>query len=260
MLEILVASSPTRQRQAPSFVLSGVGHALVLGLLITAGRAVTVRPAEVREDTTLVFLPRLSPVATERLAPRGGRLAGEGGGTGGVLTISENPPARGFQTILAVTDIPTSIPPADPGARSIDPRDYTGRGVEGGTGWGVVGGVGPADQPPGEYGFSDELYEATSEVLNFRPAELVEAPVFKYPPVLAGIGMDGRVQLQFVVDTSGLVEPTSIVVLSGTHPAFVEAAKAGILEARFRPARLGPRAVRQLTRLPVKFVMVERAG
>lgn len=259
MLTILLASDPPRRRHVPSLALSSVTHALVLGLLITAGHATRAVVHEIREDTTLLFLPRLAPVATERLGPRV-RGGGDGGGVGVVLTIAENPPARGFQTVIAVGDVPTEIPPVGANDRFIDPRDFTGRGVEGGTGWGVVGGTGPADQVPLDASLREELYDASSDRLDFLPAEMVTPPVFKYPAVLAGMGVRGRVVLQFVVDTTGLVEPGSVQVVSGTHQAFVEAAREGIGGARFYPARVGPRPVRQLTRMPIKFTMAETSA
>ena len=69
--------------------------------------------------------------------------------------------ARGFQVIDAIGAIPTDIPPVDPNMRAIDARDFTGRGVEGGVGWGVVGGKGPADQPPAE--IAERIEQTESE-------------------------------------------------------------------------------------------------
>ena len=256
MLDVLVASCPPHRRQAPSLVFSSITHVAIFTALVAAGRATHVVIQEMREDTTLVFLPRLAPVATERLATRQVAVGQRGGGgIGEVLTISENPSARGFQTVIAVGDVPTSILLIDPNARIIDPRDFTGRGVEGGTGWGVVGGVGPADQAPGDPTLREELYEATSEDARFLPAQVLQAPVFKYPVVLRGAGIEGRTLLQFVIDTAGRVEPRSVKVLETTHAAFAESAKEGILEARFEPAHVGARAVRQLTRVPVRFAL-----
>src|SRR6266581_4436878 len=46
---------------------------------------------------------------------------------------------KGFQTVVAPTDIPTNIPPVNL-QEHFDPRDYSGVGVEGGVATGIVPG------------------------------------------------------------------------------------------------------------------------
>jgi hypothetical protein len=46
-----------------------------------------------------------------------------------------------------------------------------------------------------------------------------------------------------------------VKVLEESHAAFAEAARTGVLDARFNPARLGLHAVRQLSKMPVKFTL-----
>ncbi len=77
------------------------------------------------------------------------------------------------------------------------------------------------------------------------------APV--YPELLRTAGITGRVVVRAVVDTSGRVEPASIVAVSSANPAFAAAARAYIMSARFRPARVRGRAVRVLIHLPIDF-------
>ncbi|MDX2121549.1 MAG: energy transducer TonB, partial [Gemmatimonadota bacterium] len=141
----------------------------------------------------------------------------------------------------------------DPSLRALDARDFTGRGVEGGVGWGVAGGTGPADQPPGQ--IAELLYSASTEDVRFTPAELVRQPAFTYPVVLQAAGIPGRVVLQFIIDTLGTVEPASITVLERSHEAFAIAAREGVMGARFQPALYGERPVRQLSKWPVKFAL-----
>ena len=160
MLEGLVASRPGHQAAPATYLVSTVLHGLFLALCVYGTRTAVHTVKEIVADTTLFYLPRLGPAATERLpvrAPeRGG--GGGGGGNGPGLVLTANPPPRGFQVVEAVGDIPTEIPPIDPSARILDPRDFSGRGAEGGVGWGVVGGTGPADQVPGE--IREALYTA----------------------------------------------------------------------------------------------------
>jgi TonB family protein len=226
---------------------------MMLGICVLAGRSSVVAVSRPVADTTLVFLPRLAPALVDKPVASTGRAGGGGEEGGRDLVISANPPPLGFQGIDAVLAVPTFIPPVTPGERILDPRDFTGRGVEGGTGWGVVGGTGPADQTPIEGDGREFLYGAASKDLRFVPAVLTVQPVFDYPRVLRDAGIGGRVLLQFVIDTLGRVEPASIEVLETADQAFTESARSGMLEAQFRPAHYGDRPVRQLTKMPVSF-------
>jgi hypothetical protein len=98
---------------------------------------------------------------------------GGGGGGGGALILSAYPPPKGFQTVLAPTEIPAGIPAVDLEQGALDPRDFTGSGVEG-----------------------------------LEPAEPISQPMPRFP----------------------------------------------VASAVFRPARLGPYPVRQLTKQPVRFI------
>jgi TonB family protein len=170
------------------------------------------------------------------------------------VVIAE-PPPKGFQTVAAPTDIPTVIPPVDLTQRPLDPRDFTGRGVEGGIGSGVVGGTGKVDTGDN----LDAIYEASTSDSRFEQAVMVSPPVPRYPAALQTAGIDGRVDLEFVIDTAGRVEPSSLRVLESTHPAFEAAAREALARASFRPARLGSHPVRQLTRQAIRFTTARAA-
>lgn len=262
MFDILVASKPRRQARPGAIAVAALTHVFVLGLCVVGTRAPVRKVAQVVDDTTLIFLPRLEPAAVDQPVPRAGRGGpGGAGGEGGVLILSANPPPRGFQSVGIVASVPTSLPPVNADERILDPRDFTGRGVEGGVGWGVVGGTGSPDQPMPEGAPGEMLYAAEFKDVRFSPAELVIAPSFTYPRMLREAAIPGRVELQFIVDTTGLVEPGSVVVLATTHEAFTESAKEGLLLARFQPARYGDLPVRQLSRLPVNFrIRTERTA
>lgn len=254
MMEGLVASFPRRQARYETLLTSLVLHAGFLVLCVLATRTVVKTVERAVADTTLFFLPRLDAPQVDRAPARASRPGGGGGGGDGLgIVLSANPPPRGFQVIEAVGEIPTGIPSIDPNARAIDPRDFTGRGAEGGVGWGVVGGIGPVDQDPVE--FAEALYTVETADVRFTPAELLVQPIFLYPRVLQEAGIPGRAVVQFVIDTLGTVEPNSVKVLEESHAAFAEAARTGVLDARFNPARLGLHAVRQLSKMPVKFTL-----
>jgi TonB family protein len=74
-----------------------------------------------------------------------------------------------------------------------------------------------------------------------------------YPDSLYRERVSGQVLVEFVVDTTGLVMPASISGISSTHALFTDAVRRALGNARFHPATIAERKVRQLVQLPVKF-------
>jgi periplasmic protein TonB len=159
------------------------------------------------------------------------------------VIVAQNPPHKGFQTVVAPTDIPKDIPPVDLEQKPFDPRDFTGKGVEGGLGKGIVGGTGPVDVAGIVY---------TEGQLD-DPVQPISIPTPRYPPVLQSAGIAGSVDLQYVVDTTGHAEPNSFKVMKSTHPAFAEPAKEAILKGVFKPAKFKGQPVRQLVQQRISF-------
>jgi len=259
MLDVLVCSRPRHIVRPRWLGGSLVSHGLFVLLAITATRAEVHRPKVVMADTTLLFLPRLTPppVLPAGIRHRAVGLPGGSGGSGGKLVLTINPPPKGFQTVVAPAGVPTGIPPIDLKQRPFDPADFTGRGVEGGVGYGVEGGTGTADLDAVPVGDADFIYPATLPDVRLEPAVLISQPVPKYPPVLQQAGIPGLVKLRFVVDTSGRVEPTSIKVIESTQRGFEDPARESVAAAVFHPARIGERPVRQLANQPIRFVVMQ---
>jgi TonB family protein len=76
-----------------------------------------------------------------------------------------------------------------------------------------------------------------------------------YPDSLFRERVTGQVLVEFVVDTSGIVVVESISAISTSHALFTDAVRRALQNARFHPAVLAGRRVRQLVQLPVKFEM-----
>ena len=109
--------------------------------------------------------------------------------------------------------------------------------------------------PPGGNGdghgsAADQVY---SEATVDERAEIVSAPPLEYPPALRQAGLQGRVTVQAVIDTFGRAEPASLKVIARPNTAFDESARAYVLHAVFRPARVKGRAVRVLITVPVNY-------
>ncbi len=231
MFENLIESKQKGQKTLGQTVLSVLVHAAVIfgAVKATQGVAETINDKPV--DTTMVFLkpPEPPPPPPEQPPPD--------------VVVAANPPPKGFQTVVAPTDIPKDIPPVDLSEKPFDPKDFTGKGVEGGIATGIVGGTGPVNVS-GEVFLEAQLDD---------PVQPISIPTPRYPPVLQSAGIAGSVDLQYVVDTTGHAEANSFKVLKTTHQAFVEPAKEAILKGVFKPAKFKGQPVRQLVQQRISF-------
>ena len=228
MFENLIESKQKSQRTLGQTVLSVVLHVLIIVAAVkaTQGVAETIKNRPV--DTTMVFLKPPEPPKPPPDQPPPD------------VVVAANPPPKGFQTVIAPTDIPKDIPPIDLNQKPFDPKDFTGKGIEGGVATGVVGGSGPVDV--GAVVTSAEADE---------PPTMISAGPQRVPPGMEGV--PAQVVFQFIVDTLGRAEPASVKVISSTNKIFEAPAKETILKSVFKPGRNGGRAVRVLVQQRVTF-------
>jgi TonB family protein len=81
-----------------------------------------------------------------------------------------------------------------------------------------------------------------------------------YPDALRRVNMQGAALMQFVVDTNGRVDPTSIKALTSSHELFTKAATEALLRLTFHPAEIGGRPVRQVVQQPFNFCLRRLPG
>ena len=222
MFETLLASARRRDRR-PVPVMAAAGlHLLLLGTALTKAHPAPVRPPIV-PDTTVFFLPVTIPASSAAGQPP---------------IIPAAPAIPSIETAPLVT-LP-GLPAIDPGQQFAPPGPGSTP---------AVGVFGTPGQPSSVHPISSlvprpEIDEAASVLLAGR---------LRYPPALEAAGLAGRVELEFVVDTVGRVEPGSLTVLSSSAPEFEGAARAAVLDTRFHPARARGHAVRQLVRQSIVF-------
>jgi TonB family protein len=89
-----------------------------------------------------------------------------------------------------------------------------------------------------------------------EPASVVRQPSPRYPPVLQQAGFEGRVMLEFIIDTTGHPEPASLRIIERSREGFDAAALETIEHSLFRPARVAGKPVRQRTLQWVVFRIV----
>jgi periplasmic protein TonB len=78
-----------------------------------------------------------------------------------------------------------------------------------------------------------------------------------YPAALKSRNIEGRVEAQFMVDTTGRVDLSTFKLINAdsANTAFVEAVKESLGRTNFSPAELGGRKVRQLVQQSFYFTM-----
>jgi protein TonB len=208
--------------------LFGVGSVslMIHAALIAAAVIATVQAGQsdtkVRADTAMVFLDQQQQKPPEQ------------------QPAQLDMPLKGFQTVVAPSEIPTDIPPINL-QEKFDPKDYSGSGVEGGIAAGIV--------PTGEV-YAEDLVEEKPSVLS--------APPPPYPDVLKQAGIQGRVLLQAIIDSTGRAESNSVRILQSPNPAFDQGSRNWILHAQFRPARVHGHAVRVLIQVPLEYRLTGR--
>jgi TonB family protein len=75
----------------------------------------------------------------------------------------------------------------------------------------------------------------------------------RYPEQLRHQRLEGRVEVEFVVDERGRVDMRTVKVIESTHDLFTAAVQRALGGMRFSPAKVGGKPVRQYVRLPVIF-------
>jgi len=97
--------------------------------------------------------------------------------------------------------------------------------------------------------FHEGVVEERPELLRMGPLPL--------PDSLRRAGARSETVLEFIVDTLGRAEASSIRVIRATDSAFVDEAVALLKTAEFRPGRALGRNVRVLVQMPVRLVVPE---
>lgn len=80
-----------------------------------------------------------------------------------------------------------------------------------------------------------------------------------YPVDMLKQGMQGSVMTQYVVDTTGFADTTSLKVLRSTNEEFTAAVRAALPYMRFYPAKVGAIKVRQLVEQEFSFKIEQPA-
>ncbi len=212
-------------------VFSIVLHTLLIGAAVYATARAGVKDEKAKAEKIQFVEMKKEPVPEKKEPPPPKEV------------IVKPPPPKGFQVLRAPLRIDIKIPEIDLSKAVTNESDFSGKGVKGGTGTGVVGGIANTNQT---------YFEFQVE----KPAEMLsDSPKPKYPSVLESSGIPGEVQAQFVVNSSGKADMDSFKVLKSTNELFTQAVRNVLPRMRFSPAMIGGKPVNQLVQQSFQFAV-----
>jgi protein TonB len=229
MLDTLLETRAITERTITGSAVSLVAHGAIIAAAVFATRQVVTSPTATPAETLNYVLPPVQHPLPATEVPR----------------PLENRPPRGFQIPLAPVEVPDVLPPIDFSKPVTDPRDYTGRN-------GVAGGTADGDST-----IRTPLRDLNATLYDFqveKPASLIPGigtPV--YPELLKSAGIEGKVRVAFVVDTTGRAEMATLTVMQSDNPLFTEAVRAALPRMRFLAAEVGGKKVKQFAQMPFVF-------
>ena len=150
--------------------------------------------------------------------------------------------------------------PSLPGPIDVAPPDFNSMSGLATTPEGLMPqeGLSPVFSPTG--GSVSSATTGWSGVPTEEQAEVLTGPLPVYPDLLRQAGVQGRVVLEAVVDTTGRVHAPSILVVSATHPGFVAPARHALLATLFRPAIVRGKPIQMRVRIPYEFAIRNGTG
>jgi protein TonB len=229
MFTNLLESRGKKPRSVGGTVGSLAAHAAIIVVAIHA----TLRAAQPTEPPPdkVVFSaePVVKPAVTKRMSPNN--------------AVAPSP--NGGPTLVDIVNIPDQLPPVDLGTRPTSANDWLGTNAPNGH---TAGTFGIAPSGNGIY-----IASQVDEPVVAAPGSV--GP--RYPELLRAAGVQGEVVVTFVVDTTGRVEPSSLVILNSTNDLFGAAVRTALPAMRFIPAKADGRKVRQQVQQPFVFTIVK---
>jgi outer membrane biosynthesis protein TonB len=222
MLEVLLESRGVKEPRPvfETLISAAVHAAIVLAFIVAAPRLVHELSDELSQKLTfLIPVDRGSPSPEQHLTYMaiGGGVADEGLPRAETKTIDP----KGEFALPQITGTPTD--PNVPIPVPIEPQ--------------------VADNA---YSVVEVDSAAVRDTTSAAPA---------YPHVMMIKRIEGYAAMRFVVDSTGLIDMGTVELLQATNAEFVQAVRDAMPRMRFRPAKMGVLAVRQLAEQLFKFEM-----
>jgi TonB family protein len=229
MMGVLLESKATRQRRTGGAAMSVAAHVAIVGL-VTAFTVPKPPAAHAPIEVVHVAIAPEAPPRTVEKRSFGGRPIGP---VVDRIDIRLPPP-------VISTDLPPITVAQGPSLDSlIAGNKHGGSGSHGG-----LGRLDLTDDPGGnEWRGNEAMMRVVTQV---KP---------RYPESLRLAAIDGRVLVQFKVDTLGAIDQSSIRIISSTHELFSRAVRDALGGFRFRPAEVDGHRVIALAEMPFEFTI-----
>lgn len=212
-MQLLLAERLEAPRSLTATLVSATVHACVVVVLVLSGRQVVNTVRGIIEET----VQYLYPVPRDLGAPR---------------------PGQESESMLRGT---RSVGPLAP--RLADHANGDGQ-TAGLVHAGAAFTPDPSHAETIEPGIGDNAYSVIEVDAEAAVDPTSAGP--EYPQALALRGVEGSTMLRFVVDSTGFIDMSTVQVTSATHRLFALAVLDAMPKMRYRPARIGDRAVRLL--------------
>jgi protein TonB len=206
MFDVLLSSGVPRWSGRSRGVAAAAFHLMVIAGAIRVTAQDLPVPAQPHAIETIFISPH-------RPAPLHRSVAGGGIVSSAPEIVLPPPPS----------DMPTFLPPIVLGP-SLDPARLR---------IAVLSGL-----PPGGPGDPATQGGAPTKQEVDEPARVVSQPSPRYPPVLQQARVEGRVVVEFVIDTLGHLEAGSLRIVGSSNRGFEAAAIAALEHSVFLPARV----------------------
>jgi protein TonB len=233
MLNVLLESRAPRARRMRSTMASAMVHAALIAgaVALTMPGPVKATSVDVRDPVYITPPPQPAHPIVRRGSPRPD-----------TPTESWQPPKVDVPRF-----VPESLPPIDSVGPTLPPDDIA-IGHHGGDTVSPIGVGGPLLGSDGS--------PVDEHLVDRAPRLLGRALEPSYPASLRQAGVQGRVVVQFVVDTAGRAELTDLQVVETAHPLFVDAVRAALARYHFSVGEAGGRKVRTRVQMPFEFALI----
>jgi TonB family protein len=228
MLGQLIESRPRRDGRGREVLVSVAVHAVIVAGLVAGAAGRGDGGALAGQPEQLTYVHTSDPAPGER----GGAM--REAASEDVVVEEHRLPAGDTDVDLPVVEIESVLPgipleiTGDPG-RVLEKR---------------IAGIGGSDWSGGEAAGGSSTERGLFSVDQVeQPPVVVRAARPIYPPLMQSRGVEGSITVRFVIDQRGSVTASSIRVVDGDEPLFIDAVRRALAGARFRPARIGGRAV-----------------
>ena len=234
MFNQLIESRAKKQRLAGGTLVSVVLHTLLIGGAVYATARAGIKDDRTKAEKIQFVEMKKEPAPKPKEAPPPPKEV-----------VVKPPPPKGFQVLRAPLRIDIKIPEIDLSKAVTNESDFSGKGVQGGVGSGVVGGTGPVT-------LGQTFFEFQVE----KPASMLDdSPKPRYPGVLESSGIAGEVQAQFVVAENGRADMGTFKVLKSSNDLFTQAVRNVLPRMHFSPALIGGKPVKQLVQQSFQFAV-----